>query len=327
MARSGVRALALFLGGFTLLGLLAEQRCPSLTPNLSWIDLRGLPDWLAASVLGLAAVLFLAMGLRTDYGPKQRWLTAGVCFSLLLMAAANVVQFVVLTMSKEVATGMPVPFSLAVVGGLSSFLWLLFAKPQPGSKWLRRLSIGVAIVACGIGFPLAQMLCFGQTDYRRPADVIVVFGCRVYSDGELSLALADRVRTGCELFRAGLAPQIVFSGGPGDGDIHETAAMRLMALKLGVPDSAIVLDPQGLSTWATVKNTSPMFAAASARRVLAVSHFYHLPRVKMTYQSRGWDVFTVPARETRRLQDLKFNMCREVLAFWAYFFGVVVGIE
>ena len=169
------------------------------------------------------------------------------------------------------------------------------------------------------------MLCFGQTDYRRPADAIVVFGCRVYSDGQPSLALADRVRTGCELFREGLAPQIVFSGGPGDGEIHETTAMRQMALELGVPDSAIVLDPQGLSTWATVTNTSPIFAAASARRVLAVSHFYHLPRVKLTYQRRGWDVFTVPARETRSIQQLPFNMAREVLAFWAYFVRVVVG--
>ncbi len=324
MIRSTVRALALFLGGFTLLGLLAEWRCPSLQPNLWWIDLRGLPDWLAGSLLGLAAVLFLAQGLMTDYGPKQRWLTAGVGSLLLLMSVANVVQFIAITAAKEVTTGMPVPFSLAVVLGLSSLIWLLFAKPQTSPKWLRGLSISVAIVACGIGFPLAQMLCFGQTDYRRPADAIVVFGCRVYSDGEPSLVLSDRVRTGCELFREGLAPQIVFSGGPGDGDIHETEAMRRMALELGVPDSAIVLDPHGLSTWATVQNTSPLFAASSARRVLAVSHFYHLPRVKLTYQSRGWDVFTVPARETQSIQQLPFNMAREVLAFWAYFLRVVV---
>lgn len=325
MTRSGLRALALFLGGFTSLSLLAQQRCASLQPNLWWIDLRGLPDWLAALLLSLAAVLFLALGLMTDYGPKQRWLTAGVCLSLLLMAVANVFQFFAIAMSNAITVGMPVPFSLLVVAGLSSLLWLLFAKPQPSSKWLRGFSVSVAIVACGIGFPLAQMLCFGRTDYRRPADAIVVFGCRVYSDGQPSLALADRVRTGCELFREGLAPQIVFSGGPGDGDIHETAAMRLMALELGVPDAAIVLDPQGLSTWATVQNTSPMFAASSARRVLAVSHFYHLPRVKLTYQSRGWDVFTVPARETRSIHQLPFNMAREVLAFWAYFLRVVVS--
>ena len=61
--------------------------------------------------------------------------------------------------------------------------------------------------ACLAIFPLAQMFFFGKTDYRRPADAAVVLGARVYADGRLSDALADRVRTACQLYRDGSGPE------------------------------------------------------------------------------------------------------------------------
>lgn len=77
----------------------------------------------------------------------------------------------------------------------------------------------MAIVAASVLFPLAQMYCLGRTDYRRPADVIVVFGCLVRADGTPLMPLADRVRTGVELYQAGLANRLIFSGGPGEGQL------------------------------------------------------------------------------------------------------------
>src|SRR6185295_13715057 len=110
-----------------------------------------------------------------------------------------------------------------------------------------------------------------------------------------------RVRTACTLYKDGWVPKLVFSGGPGDGDVHETECMRRMALKLGVPDSAIVLDKEGLNTRSTVAQTRPIFERLHAQRVIAVSHFYHLPRIKLAYQQAGINVFTVPAHEAYTL--------------------------
>jgi vancomycin permeability regulator SanA len=170
-----------------------------------------------------------------------------------------------------------------------------------------------------IGFPLAQMFCFGMTDYRRPADAAVVFGARVYADGNLSQALADRVRTACDLYQDDLVHTIVFSGGPGDGIIHETEGMRRMAMPLGVRASSILIDEWGLSTQATVRNTCGMFSRHGLRRVLVVSHFYHLPRIKLTYQRQGCEVYAVPAKETYLLTALPLYMLREIAAFWVYY--------
>jgi uncharacterized SAM-binding protein YcdF (DUF218 family) len=174
-------------------------------------------------------------------------------------------------------------------------------------------------VLCAVIFPVAQMICFGLTDYRRPADAIVVFGAGISPDGTPSLALCDRVRTGCLLYKQGLAPVLIFSGGR-EQPIDEPTMMKRLAVEMGVPAKAILLDPDGLNTDATVNNCRRLLPAMGAGRILAVSHFYHLPRVKMAFARAGIDVYTVPAEQTRILRALPYYMAREVAALWAYYF-------
>ena len=68
-----------------------------------------------------------------------------------------------------------------------------------------------------------------------------------------------------------------------------------------------------------MKNSEPVFARLHASRILVVSHFYHLPRIKLTYQRDGLEVYTVPARETYLLRQTPYNMAREVAALWVYY--------
>ncbi len=345
MLTSIARTIALFLGSFTLLNLVAEARRQHFEPNMWWIDLRIVPNGISVPLLLMAAVLWLAFGLGIRLRTTGRRVAIVVSMCLLIATAFNAGVFWKLLLRGDVTSSMPVPFSLMMatlvgivivgmsrardsqhraVSGANSETSSPLPLASESFRVRRRLLQALTLSVCAIGFPLGLMYCFGLTDYRRPADAIVVFGCKVYSDGEPSLALSDRVRTGCALYQAGLAPLVVFSGGPGEGAIHETEAMKQLAISLGVPAERIVLDPDGLNTWATVRNTSPMFAQSSVSRVLAVSHFYHLPRVKLAYQRSGWDVFTVPATETRRLRQLPFLIAREVVAFWAYYLKAVM---
>jgi uncharacterized SAM-binding protein YcdF (DUF218 family) len=112
---------------------------------------------------------------------------------------------------------------------------------------------------------------------------------------------------------------LIFSGG-NERPIDEPTVMKRLAVEMGVPPAAIVLDPGGLNTDATVNNCCRLLPAMHAARVLAVSHFYHLPRVKMTFARAGIDVCTVPAEQTRTLRALPYFMAREVAALWAYYF-------
>ena len=56
-----------------------------------------------------------------------------------------------------------------------------------------------------------------------------------------------------------------------------------------------------------------------------MSHAYHLPRVKLAYQRAGWEVFTVPAVETRQLTQKPRLVAREVAALWWYYLAPLAG--
>jgi uncharacterized SAM-binding protein YcdF (DUF218 family) len=230
----------------------------------------------------------------------------------------NALTFYRLLATSRIAAGFPVPFSLLICVGMLLVARAAWAQRESET----RVAAWRAFAGClGLfaAFPLALMVFFGNTDYRRPADAVVVFGARAYKDGRLSDALEDRVRTACELYRAGLAKRLLLSGGPGDGAVHETEAMRRYALQHGVRAEDIFTDTNGLNTEATVRNTVPLFRQWHVSRVLAVSHFYHLPRIKLAYQRAGLEVCTVPAKQRHFLSQIPYSMAREVAAFWTYY--------
>jgi vancomycin permeability regulator SanA len=325
------RGLALFLGGFSLLNLLGNFRTAGFDANLWWIDLRALPNWLGNTLLFISAVSLIAFGLRPPQSLWRKTLTIGCAGIVGIAATLNAIEFYVLSLRGAIGVGLPVPFSLFVCCALAT---ILISTIQPSRSLLPlpirwgegRLPTAVDIrnllgallvcLVCALVFPFAQMFCFGKTDYRRPADVAVVLGARVYADGRPSDALADRVRTACKLYRNGTVKKLLFSGGPGDGSVHETEGMKRMALQLGVRPEDILLDNHGVNTRATVKNTEVIFQQIHASRILVVSHFYHLPRIKLAYHREGWEVYTVPAKESYLLRQMPFNMAREVAALW-----------
>src|SRR5205823_2607480 len=107
----------------------------------------------------------------------------------------------------------PVPLSALIVLALLGITWQMIRHATAPSPRRGEFIILGTVAACVIAFPLAQMWFFGETDYRRRADAAVVFGARAYADGRASPVLADRVTTACELYRAGLVPKLIFSGG------------------------------------------------------------------------------------------------------------------
>jgi vancomycin permeability regulator SanA len=313
------RGLALFLGGFALLNIFGNLRAPGFDANLWWIDLRAVPAWLSNSMLLISAFCLISFAIRPQQSAVRCLLTIACIAVLGLAAALNAIEFYVLWIRGSIHAGFPIPFSLFVCAALFA---ILFARTAAVSETSRRTLLPVLAVcaACAAIFPFAQMLFFGKTDYRRPADIAVVLGARVYADGRPSDALADRVRTACNLYRNGTVKKLLFSGGPGDGPIHETEGMKRMALQLGVKPEDILLDAHGVNTQATIKNTEAVFQQLHASRVLVVSHFYHLPRIKLAYHREGWEVYTVPAKESYLLRQMPYNMAREVAALWVYYF-------
>lgn len=315
------RGVALFLGTFCLLNLVIRFRGADLDGNLLWIDLRFLPHTLAQPLLFLAAILLVAFALRPAGSVWRRRLTVVVLAFLGLGVLENLLKFYALFAKGNIHPAIPIAFSTFVLAALATLSAGVRRRKENllQQRGVLRFQITGVFIGCALVFPLLQMFCFGKTDYRRPADAAVVLGARAYADGRPSDALSDRVRTACGLYQGGLVHKLIFSGGPGDGAVSESQAMKRMALKLGVKGEDIVLDERGVNTRATVRNTELLFRDLRLSRVLVVSHFYHLPRVKLAYHQAGTEVYTVPARESYLLRQLPYNMAREIAAFWSYY--------
>jgi uncharacterized SAM-binding protein YcdF (DUF218 family) len=313
------RIVALFIGLFIAINLLGNVVWPGFDANGWWIHFAlWVPAWIVKTSLAVSAITLIVFAFRNHSRRQRARFTAVMAAALSLVAFINTVSFYWLLATGRIEAGFPLPLSLVVCGALlwiARTAWPETQSDQRAPRWIIAAGSVCVFVLC----PLALMLFFGNTDYRRPADAIVVFGARAYKDGRLSDALQDRIRTACELYHAGFAQRLVLSGGNGEGPVTEAEAMRNYALKHGVRADDIYIDNQGVNTEATVRNTTPLFAQWHAHRVLAVSHFYHLPRVKLAYQRAGVEVCTVPARQGRFLGQMPYNMAREVAAFWDYY--------
>lgn len=325
------RGLALFFAGFTVLNLVGELAHGGFDATLWWIDLRGLPGVLRTPVLIAFSATLIDSICRPVVSTRHAHVRVFILLLVLLCVGRDAISFWRLHTLGVVHATFPVPFSLLIAGCLLTVLLDQLLRPPLDSgerkvRWPARLTAIATVGTCLVTFPLLQMYCFGWTDYRRSGDVAVVFGCRVYASGRLSAPLADRVRSACELYHEGLVDRLLMSGGPATEKVHETHAMRDFAVELGVPRERILIDEFGLSTDETVSSTTPLLRARGFDRVLAVSHFYHLPRIKLAFHRAGLDVFTVPATPARRMKYQELLLAREVVALWAYYLRPLTGI-
>ncbi len=340
VAWTWVRGIAAFLGGFSALNLLGELLTPGFDASGWWIEPHSLLPLGRGALLILlisSSVLASWLALKPKLGKRRRVVTLAWLLVLMACALASSISYFQALGEHRLLAPRPVPVSLLTFAGLLlAYLRVHAADFEAGSSariaesngsltraLIHRLTggLGVAAVALALALlvPVSQMVLYGKTVHRDSADAVVVFGARVYSNGKPSLALADRVRTASRLITSGRAKWLVVSGGPGDRGTHETLAMRRLAISLGVPPERILVDRHGFTTHDTVHNSLPLLRQVGAERVLAVSHFYHLPRVKLAYQRAGITVHTVPAVESRRLKRLPWFMAREVAALWVYY--------
>lgn len=324
-----LRGFSLFLGAFTLIGIVGELRGRTMDVSLWWIDLRDLPAMVRIGLLGTLSGLLVLWAIRESPGRRLRQATAIICGLFALLAVRDTARFTAISGSGLVHSTLPVPFSLfvAVVLSVLAVGTLRARAPIAAGRVREWLGIAAVVVAWAVVFPLAQMLFFGTTDYRRPADAAVIFGARVYANGIPSPLLADRIRTGVELYEAGLAPKLIMSGGDGADGFNEARVMRDVAVADGVDPTAILVDPSGVTTEATVANSITLLAPTSgiSPRVIAVSQAYHLPRVQLSFATAGIDVLTVPAADPIPIGEMPLLVAREVPAFWVYYLRVCLG--
>ncbi len=314
------RGVALFVGTLSMLGVLAAFRAPSSIPDLWLFDFRFAPPVLGAAFAVAAAIALVGWALLPR---RPRWLHGMASVSaagLALVAIWNSVVFFSVARAGLVTPRFWLPLSAIVAALMALIAATAWREGRAERTPDRRQRLGVVVVAMtlAVALPVAQAYFFGMSDYSRRADVAVVLGAQVYPGGSLSTSAEDRVVTAAGLYRDGTVRRLIMSGGVDPNGTDEARAMRDRAVALGVDPADIAMDPGGVNTEATVSNTVPMLRDARAERILVVSQFYHLPRLKLAYHAAGVEVLTVPARRSRPILQTPYLVAREIPAFWMY---------
>lgn len=175
-------------------------------------------------------------------------------------------------------------------------------------------TIGTATVIAMIAFTVVTIQTGGLSDAipEAPGPAILVLGCALNPDGTPSDALKDRVHTGGQLFQKGSSRLLVLSGNPGSPGKSEPAVMKQLSLNSGVTETAILLDEGGTNIAASIEFVAHLPELSSDKRVIVVSHWYQLARVRMLARRSGLSVVAVAAEQKHALFSQNQLVAREV---------------
>jgi vancomycin permeability regulator SanA len=171
-----------------------------------------------------------------------------------------------------------------------------------------------------LAFTLAAtcIVVAGLRDDIQAADVAIVPGNTVEKDGHPSARLRARLDQTVALYRQGLFPNVIVSGGVGSEGFDEAAVMKSYLVENGVPAGHIHVDSGGATSYLTARNAARMMREHGWQRAMVVSQYFHVPRMRLALQRSGvTTVFSAYARYFE-MRDV-YSTAREVIGYGAYF--------
>lgn len=177
------------------------------------------------------------------------------------------------------------------------------------SRW-RRVARRVArtllflllLALLGFAFLAWQVDRLGRVDAARAADAIVVLGARVNADGSPGSDLTSRTYHAVDLWKQGIAPAIICTGGYKDEPLSAASVCKRFAVSLGVPAASVYLADGSSNTIEDAQVTAAVMAQQGMRSAVLVSHPLHLFRARWLFRRAGIDAVTSPtSTETHRI--------------------------
>ncbi len=159
----------------------------------------------------------------------------------------------------------------------------------------------------------------GLSDNGSKADVAIVMGSKVNSDGTLSGRLKARVDKAHELLATGRVKSLVLSGGLGKTGYQEAEVMKTYLIAKGIADSLLIVDNMGSNTQATVENSIQPMRQNNWNSIIVISQYFHITRSKMLLRKEGFSQVQGVAPRYFEWRDL-FSIFRE---FWAFYVGLL----
>lgn len=174
------------------------------------------------------------------------------------------------------------------------------------AKWAIRLALGaLALVVLYLGITFAQVWWAARQDDRSPAAAIVVMGAAQWN-GVPSPVLRGRLDHAAQLYRDGVAPVIIVTGGKQEGDVVTQGYSGYQYLRdVGVPESAIKVEVEGSNSYTELSASANIVRAAGlGTEVVIVTDPYHALRADSIASEVGLHAHVSPTDASSSLSQL-----------------------
>jgi uncharacterized SAM-binding protein YcdF (DUF218 family) len=126
-------------------------------------------------------------------------------------------------------------------------------------------------------------------------DTIIVLGTPAELDGTPSPEQRERTLEGIREYKAGVAPTLIFTGGPAHNQYVEAHVMATLALAQGVPSSAILEEGRAQNTIQNIFYSQRIMTEHNWTSAEVVSSPSHLPRTALILEHYAFSWRTHPA--------------------------------
>ena len=169
-------------------------------------------------------------------------------------------------------------------------------------------------------------LCLAEVNppkVRQDSDAVIVLGCQVYSDGQLSPQLKLRLQAALDTYRDD--PRlIVTTGGQGEGEpAPEGQVMRDWLISQGVPEEDVIAECESVNTRQNLLYAKALLPEGITRVTVVTSDF-HLPRALALAHDLGLDADGIGSPCRPEIGFWVKNHGREVLAWGKYLVEKVI---
>lgn len=195
-----------------------------------------------------------------------------------------------------------------------------------GNRWILRAALGgVALAAILIGWAVvARRIAPAANTSRDHFDAILVLGTPADADGNPTPEQLARVTEAVREYERGVAPHLLFTGGPAHNHYVESDVMASSAAAQGIPPSAIFVENRATDTIQNACYSARIMQAHGWRSAEIVSSNYHLARAAMIFSHTPleWRMHAAPplepgAGESNSIVETLKTMRYLLYASWA----------
>lgn len=195
-----------------------------------------------------------------------------------------------------------------------------------GYRWLVAFeALALLALFAFLAFAAVRIVREGSLQELHPADAIVVFGAAEYA-GHPSPVLRARLDHAFELFRQGLAPVVITTGGAAsDPSFSEGGVSHDYLERRGIPERNLIAETQGSDTAQSAVRIAVIMHANGLHSCIAVSDAYHVFRIRRLLEHEGvGPVYVSPRPDSRPRSQAQraFAVFRESCSYLLWKLGM-----